>query len=137
MRIFRTTRAYFLIFFLYLSNALFVFSHSTTGQNLLEPAYVLIPRIPGALLCAFLLLRLIRSTSNLIEKTVLILSAGIFVLFMANTLYELGYRWAVFPFRDSIAIIVSCAAAALTGIRLFQIVAHHDKSDLGHRSTPI
>jgi glucan phosphoethanolaminetransferase (alkaline phosphatase superfamily) len=125
MRLFDATSTYVYIFCAYALNALVLLLHTTKNptSTLRSPDFlVLIPMIVGMVFGALLSFVSIRKTSSRIEKTVLILTGALCVLFLIGVLPKVGYEWANFPFSHAIFVIVSCIAAVLTGIRVFQLV---------------
>lgn len=125
MRLFDATSTYVYIFCMYALNALFLLLHSTkspiSSHRSLD-LLVLVPMVVGMMFGAFLSFVSIQKTSNIIEKAVLILTGILCLLFLISVLPQVGYEWANFPFSHAIFVIVSCVAAVLTGIRVFQLV---------------
>jgi hypothetical protein len=134
MRLFRATSTYVYIFCAYALNALVLLLHSVRSP--LSPhkppdLLVLIPMVVGMAAGALFSFISIRSTTNLVEKTVLILTGVLCLLFLVSVLPEIGYEWASFPFSYAIFVIVSCAAAVLAGIRVLQLArSSEDRSAL-------
>ena len=125
MRLFDATSTYVYIFCAYALNALFLLLHSTNSpmSSHRSPDFlVLVPMIVGMTFGASLSFVSTRKTSSMIEKTVLILTGVLCLLFLISVLPKAGYEWANFPFSHAIFVTVSCVAAVLTGIRVFQLV---------------
>jgi hypothetical protein len=125
MRLFDATSTYVYIFCAYALNALVLLFHSTKGSmssHRPPDLLVLVPMIVGMMLGALLSFSSIRKTSNLIEKSVLILTGAICLLFLVGALPEIGYEWANFSFSHAAFVIVSCVAAVLVGVRVLQLV---------------
>jgi hypothetical protein len=125
MRLFDATSTYVYIFCAYALNALVLLLHSTKGpisSNRPPDLLVLVPMIVGMMFGALLSFVWIRKTSSLIEKSVLMLTGVLCLLFLVSVLPEIGYEWANFRFSHLIFIIVSCVAAVLVGIRALQLV---------------
>lgn len=130
MQMFKTTRAYLVVFCLYILNALIVcypLRANSQANPFVYSSYFLIANILGGLFCLMLFLSGIRKTSSLVEKFIMILSGLFFVLFITDNIHKLGYAWAFVPLRHSISAVVICAAAILTGIRLLQVLIHQNK----------
>jgi glucan phosphoethanolaminetransferase (alkaline phosphatase superfamily) len=125
MRLFDATSTYVYIFCAYALNALVLLLHTTknpTSSHGSPDLLVLVPMILGMVFGALLSFVSIRKTSSRLEKTVLILTGVLCLLFLISVLPKAGYEWANFPFSHAIFVIVSCIAAVLTGIRVFQLV---------------
>jgi hypothetical protein len=125
MRLFKATSTYVYIFCAYVLNAIVLLLHSVkSSPSSHNPAdlLVLIPMIVGMLAGAVMSFFSIRHTSIFVEKSVLILTGLLCLLFVISTLPGLGYEWAAFPFSRPLFIVISCVAAVLVGARVLQLV---------------
>jgi hypothetical protein len=125
MRLFDATSTYLYIFFAYALNALFLLFHSAKAPTSFHgppDLLVLIPKVASMVFGVALSFASIRKTSSLIERVVLILTGALCCLFLVSVLSEVGFEWAGFPRSHSAFVIVSCAAAVLAGIRVFQLM---------------
>jgi hypothetical protein len=77
------------------------------------------------LFCAWMLLWLIRRTSNWIERVVLILSAFVFTLDAISTVFRLGF--ITFSVSPQIPRWTFLAATILLGYRTDQVLKYQDK----------
>jgi hypothetical protein len=62
-----------------------------------------------------------RKTSNNIERTVIVLIGADCIVDLTRMLYLFGVPWAGIPYERIISAAVFCAAAALAGVRTFEI----------------
>jgi hypothetical protein len=78
----------------------------------------------GPLLCAWILLWLIRGTSNWIERVILILGASYFALSVISAVHRFGFAFYVSP---QISRWTFLAATVLLGYRTDQVLKYQDK----------
>jgi hypothetical protein len=120
MRLFKENRIYFYAFCVYGLNAFFLLFHSIRGSTQIHRIpnlLVLILECICMLLIVVLALASIGRTTSLVEKTVLILTSGLCLLFLLKVMSELGLRWASLPFSHGVFVAISCATALLAGWR--------------------
>jgi hypothetical protein len=126
MRLFKENKMYVYAFCVYALNALFLLLHSvgkSTPTHKLPAFSVLVPQCVCMLLIAVIAFAAIRKTSSAVEKTVLVLTGILCLLFLFNVVSQLGFSWASFPFSHVVFVSISCAAALLAGWRALEIAA--------------
>jgi hypothetical protein len=124
MRLFKENKIYAYAFCVYALNALFLLQHSvrkSTPTHKLPAFSVLVLQCICMLLIAVIAFAAIRKTSNAVEKTVLVLTGIICLLFLLNVISQLGFSWASFPFSHVVFVSISCAAALLAGWRALEV----------------
>ena len=60
-------------------------------------------------------------TSNRIERTVIALTGADCIVYFTRVLYLFGVPWAGIPYERIISAAVFCTAAALAGVRTFEV----------------
>lgn len=133
MQIFKTSRAYALVFCGYTLVAVAAV-HSllrSPGPPVAHsPLSTQIAAIVGMLCCAIVLPGLLRKTTSVLERLALVLTEAVCLLWLVNVLPKIGLAWASIPHERYFSAILVCAAALLAGIRLFGVVLQR-KADQG------
>jgi hypothetical protein len=133
MRILKTTRSYVLIFCTYALVALVSVRNlfrNSSHSVVPPPLSFQIPATVGMVCCAIALPGLLEKTSNTFEKTAIVLTEGVCILWLAGVLPKFGLAWAVIPYYRYFLAILVCVAAALVGVRLFEVL-RQQKTDQG------
>ena len=127
MQIFKTSRAYLIVFCLYIFNALNVcypLKSSNQATQFVRSSHFAGINILGGIFCLIIFAAGVRKTSYLIEKCIIVFSGIFFVMFIADNIHNLGYTVAFSTFNRPISVFVICVAAVLSGIRLLQVSKH-------------
>jgi hypothetical protein len=74
----------------------------------------------GAAFCAVFFLSLWKKTSNVIERSALICTAVVCILWMLNVLSAYGLKWSSVPANFAISTGIAMVAAVSVGIRAVQ-----------------
>jgi len=124
MRLFREKKIYFYAFCIYALNAFFLVLHlvrKSAPIHRIPNLLVLVPECLCMIFIAVIALTSMRKTSSAVEKTVLMLTSVLCLLFLLNVMSELGLRWASLPFSHGAFVVISCAAALLAGWRALEV----------------
>jgi Gpi18-like mannosyltransferase len=123
MRLFRSKGTYIYLVCVYAINALFLLFHAVRKQAPLQttPLLTVVPQVIGMLLIAVIVLMAMRRTSSVLEKSVLVLTSAICVLFIASVVKSHGYNLPSPLYSHSVFVAVSCGAALLAGWRLLEV----------------
>ncbi len=130
MTLFKTTSGYVYAFLGFVLALFFAVRSSPHVQPTYHSNNFLhyFPKLLGAPFCVFLILRLVKTTSSLIERIVLALCAVFFALFFIQVLHECGYVWVVIPRHRVLVICITALAGGLAGVRLIQVISERHLS---------
>lgn len=99
---------------------------STTGAG----GHPSITKIIAAFSCMLVFISVLKRSTNALERIVMILTSVFFFLWALGMLSAYGCKWASVPYNLMISAAISAFAAALVGLRAFQVNAegrHHPK----------
>jgi len=122
MRLLRYTGSYVAAFLSYAVVTLLIShhtSHSPTTTYRFDRV-VEISELVGSLYIVILFLTLLRKTSKLLERFVLVLTALFFSLFVISTLHKCGYLATAVPSSHKLALGIAWASTILLGICTLQ-----------------
>lgn len=129
MRLFRAKSTYIYLFCVYALNAVFLLFHTVKNHaSHTTPLTIVVPQVIGMLLLAVVALVAIRRTSSVIEKSVLVLTSVICLLFIAGVAESNGCDLPAPLHSHSVFVAVSCVAALLAGWRLLDTKSMIDSS---------
>ena len=131
MRLFRTKSTYVYLFCAYAINAVFLLFHTVKNHAPLHttPLTIVVPQVIGMLLLAVMALVAIRRTSSVIERSVLVLTSVICLLFIAGVAEWNGYDLPAPLHSHSVFVAVSCVAALLAAWRLLEVAVMERADD--------
>lgn len=132
MRILKTTRSYVLVFSAYAFYALVTLRNVFRSGNhslVRPPLWFQIPATLGMAICATALLDLLRKTTNRFEKTAIVLTEAVCVLWLAGVLPWIGLSWAAIPYERYLYAILASASATVVGIRLVQVLRRRETNE--------
>jgi hypothetical protein len=122
MTMFKSTRAYIIAFILY-AICLWPMIRAGIRRDWFlhtpneHPQFV---NVIGAVFCAVFFISLIKKTSNILEKSALISTAVVCILWILNILDSYGLRWSSVPANFAISTGIAVIATVLVGIRAVQ-----------------
>lgn len=126
MLLLKAPRNYIIAFVAYAANAFYVLRlslwHGFNSTMPMPQRGVLIPSVVGVSFFALILPALVKDTSSAVERAVILLTEILLILYLAEALYALGFRWALVPLDQVMFTIFSCGAALLAGLRMLQVM---------------
>ena len=125
MQIFKTTRAYILTFLIFVAIT-FATVHAALRNadvnGIHTPTLTKVAEVVGMLCCAIVVPQLISKTSVRLEKTVIIVTELICVIWLVDSPHWLGAMKAEISYGNYASMALICAAAVLAGVRLIMVV---------------
>jgi hypothetical protein len=124
MRLFNAKSTYVYLFCVYAMNALFLLFHAVKKPALpsATPFFLVVaPQVVGMLLLAVMALVATRKTSSALEKSVLVLTSVICLLFIADVAKSHGYKLTGPLYSHSVFVAVNCGTALLAGWRVVEV----------------
>lgn len=131
MRLFRAKSTYISLFCVYALNAVFLLFYTVKNHAPLHttPLTIVVPQVIGMLLLAVIALVAIRRTSSVIERSVLVLTSIICLLFIAGVAESIGCDLPAPLHSHPVFVAVSCVTALLAAWRLLEVAAMERADD--------
>jgi hypothetical protein len=135
MTIFETLRAYAIALGLYILSSLYMLHAVTKRASPSSSSATHHPSVVNllvALFCVIFFFSVLKRSSNVLEKIVMVVSSLFFVLWALSILSEYGYAWATVPQNSMVSLGVCVLATILVAVRTLQLVTgdrHHSQRE--------
>jgi hypothetical protein len=125
MTIFESLRAYAIALGVYFLSSLYMLHAVTKRASASSSSATHHPSVVNllvALFCVVFFLSVLKRSSNILEKVVMVVSSLFFALWVLSILSAYGYGWAAVPQNMMVSVAVCVLATILVAVRTLQLV---------------
>lgn len=125
MTIFESLHAYAITLGVYFVSSLYMFhavtKRASAASSISATRHPSVVNLLVALFCVVFFLSVLKRSSILLERVVMVISSLFFILWALSILSAYGYGWAAIPRNMTVCLGVSVLATILVAIRTLQL----------------